>query len=782
MDLVTYKNIRRHSAQIRLSAAPFRRAHSRCDSIFEVKPLEAAAPFRNISRCCVAAGLAVCAALAEQLPTTIFSAQDGLHTTVNRILVDSRGFVWFPGSEGLARFDGNGFHMFTRADGLPTRVVSAFFERRDGTYWVAGGEHLCLFDPRSNHTRFQCESLKLGAIRTLLEDERGLWCGTQTGLWRRPASGAKSWEAVRGHEPTGAKNSSEVDKLLKDARGDVWALTHSGLFRFRSNGRVEHWSHAQGLAMDNGTALSETPGSMWAGSQTELFRFSIDPQSGVAAVADRYDRSHGLPSGYVADVRFWRGQVWAATFQGLARQLPSGRWQAVELDPNLRGFPMNILAIDALGNLWAGTDSAGAVRISGSGLSSFSESEGLGVRKVWAVFEDRQGNLIAVTKDEDHYFLNRFDGNRFQPVRLNAPLGIDFAWSWSQIVVHSRSGDWWLGTGNGLLRYPHGVEAAPSLLGKEGLPRSGNIFRVFEDSRGAIWVSICAMSDNRLYRRDPATGRFERFGEADGLPPLHLYHNVPSALAEDRNGAIWIGMWTGGLVRYRNGRFQQFASSSGAPRQGVRTLLVDGQGRVWIGSNAEGLLRIEDPSAEHPVFSAYTRSSGLSSDTISALAEDLDGRIYLAGDGSVDRLDPRAPLGTERVRRFTAEDGLRAGDWPTYHGDISGNRHSPLDQINPANVKDLALKWVFPITHYVLEVTPVVIDGVMFVTGPNQVYALDARAGRTLWHYQRPRSIQRHQPWRGCAGRPRFLCHRQRAPACAAPCHRAVVVGSRDHG
>jgi ligand-binding sensor domain-containing protein len=430
-----------------------------------VKPLDAAVPFWNVFRCCVAAGLAVCAALAEQLPSTVFSSQDGLHTTVSSILVDSKGLVWFPGSEGLARFDGNGFHIFTPADGLPTRVVSAVLERRDGTYWVAGGEHLCLFDPRSNHTRFLCESPKLGAIRALLEDERGLWCGTQTGLWRRPASGAKPWKFAPALESSDAKHSIEVGKLLKDARGDVWALTHSGLFRFRLDGRVEHWDRTQGLAMDNGTALSETPGSIWAGSQTELFRFHIEPHSGAAVIADRYGRLHGLPSGYVGDVRFWRGQVWAATFQGLARQLPSGRWQAVELDPNVRGFPMNILAIDALGNLWAGTDSGGAIRISGSGFSSFSESEGLGVRKVWAVFEDRQGNLMVVTKDEDRYFLNRFDGYRFHPVRLNAPSGIAFGWSWSQIAVHSRTGDWWLATGDGLLRYPHGVEAAPSLLG-----------------------------------------------------------------------------------------------------------------------------------------------------------------------------------------------------------------------------------------------------------------------------------------------------------------------------
>jgi PQQ-dependent dehydrogenase (methanol/ethanol family) len=80
------------------------------------------------------------------------------------------------------------------------------------------------------------------------------------------------------------------------------------------------------------------------------------------------------------------------------------------------------------------------------------------------------------------------------------------------------------------------------------------------------------------------------------------------------------------------------------------------------------------------------------------------------------------------------------GDWPSYHGDIGGNRHSRLDQINTANVKSLAIRWIYPIDHFNLEVTPVVVDGVMYVTGPNQVFALDAQSGRTIWHYQRPRS------------------------------------------
>ena len=82
----------------------------------------------------------------------------------------------------------------------------------------------------------------------------------------------------------------------------------------------------------------------------------------------------------------------------------------------------------------------------------------------------------------------------------------------------------------------------------------------------------------------------------------------------------------------------------------------------------------------------------------------------------------------------------KSGDWPTYHGNTTGNRHSALNEINTTNVRNLQLKWVFPIDHQVLEVTPVVVDGVMYVTGPNQVFALDARAGRTIWHYKRSRS------------------------------------------
>ena len=80
------------------------------------------------------------------------------------------------------------------------------------------------------------------------------------------------------------------------------------------------------------------------------------------------------------------------------------------------------------------------------------------------------------------------------------------------------------------------------------------------------------------------------------------------------------------------------------------------------------------------------------------------------------------------------------GDWPTYHGQLGGNRYSALDRITPGNVGQLAPRWIFPIPNARhLEVTPVVADGIMYVTNVNAAWALDAATGREIWHFERPR-------------------------------------------
>jgi len=78
-------------------------------------------------------------------------------------------------------------------------------------------------------------------------------------------------------------------------------------------------------------------------------------------------------------------------------------------------------------------------------------------------------------------------------------------------------------------------------------------------------------------------------------------------------------------------------------------------------------------------------------------------------------------------------------NWASYNGDYTGRRYSALREINPTNAQQLRAAWVFhPGNAQNLEVTPVVVRGMMYVTSANDVFALDARTGRQLWHYHRP--------------------------------------------
>ncbi len=91
--------------------------------------------------------------------------------------------------------------------------------------------------------------------------------------------------------------------------------------------------------------------------------------------------------------------------------------------------------------------------------------------------------------------------------------------------------------------------------------------------------------------------------------------------------------------------------------------------------------------------------------------------------------------------RPTSWGAPQPGDWRTYNGSDSGNRFSLLGQITTANVATLKLKWVFPLQYFGLETTPLAADGMLYVTGPNQVVAIDAQTGGLVWQYSRSPSV-----------------------------------------
>jgi len=103
--------------------------------------------------------------------------------------------------------------------------------------------------------------------------------------------------------------------------------------------------------------------------------------------------------------------------------------------------------------------------------------------------------------------------------------------------------------------------------------------------------------------------------------------------------------------------------------------------------------------------------------------------ITLAAQGAAPQVTPQDLL-----------DGLKdPGKWLTYGGDYNGHRHSPLAQITPENVGQLTAQWTFQTgTLGSFQTTPLVIDGIIYATGYNNLaWAIDARTGRPIWRYRR---------------------------------------------
>lgn len=101
-----------------------------------------------------------------------------------------------------------------------------------------------------------------------------------------------------------------------------------------------------------------------------------------------------------------------------------------------------------------------------------------------------------------------------------------------------------------------------------------------------------------------------------------------------------------------------------------------------------------------------------------------------------DRIHILRPA-AEKFREATSQS-----DWTSYNGNTNANRYSPLKQITPQNIYRVAPKWIFSLEGATPrgETTPVVVQGIMYVTSGNECWALDAGAGREIWHFQRPRT------------------------------------------
>jgi ligand-binding sensor domain-containing protein/signal transduction histidine kinase len=656
------------------------------------------------------------AAYAERLPIKTYTTADGLaQNDVTRIVRDSRGFLWFCTEEGLSRFDGYTFTNYTTADGLPHPIVRSFLETRSGVYWIGTYYGVCRFNPkgrppsasgrpsqgaeidnqRTTHDERQTTDdpmfvlysptgdSKTGTVNMLLEDREGvIWVGAGRGLYRLDQTNGE-WR-LRGIEiglPREVENDTRVRALVEDRHGDLWIGAGSGLYRRSPDGRTERYNTVQGLpANDVLTLLMDANGHLWVGTRGGLAEIALEPGTRQPGITHVYTVKDGLPNPNTRSLfQSSTGQLWVGSSTALAEFVPETGADGSQFRHYLSELVLSNLFVQALtedrdGNLWIGTDN-GALKLARNGFTTYTEADGLGESRVSSLFESNAGDLSGMTLFSSMTPLSWFDGKRFRAIRPRIPPRLTyFGWGWHQLTLQDQAGEWWLPTGQGLVRYPKFnhvkqlATTAPKAIytTRDGLV-SNDIFRLYEDSRGDIWIATFTEARSGLTRWERATETFHHYGEADGLLPKVP---IPHAFTEDRAGNLWIGFGdTDSLARFSGGRFTLFTSEQGLPAGSIYDLYLDHAGRLWIASTTGGLARLDDPSAERPRFITYTTAQGLSSNTINCITEDRHGRLYVGTARGLDRLDPE----TGRVKPFTTADGLISGEVQVSFRDRKGD-------------------------------------------------------------------------------------------------------------
>ena len=597
-----------------------------------------------------------------KLPIKIYSTEDGLpRNTVRRVIADPRGLVWFCTPEGLSRFDGSYFTNYGMADGLPAAQVNDLLITRSGRYWVATSAGLARFEPTaqgsSRFLTYRAPDIQLQQVNSLFQDKDGaMWVATTSGVYRmrNPETGvADKLEAI---EPL---RGIAALCLTQGADGSLWIGAAQGIIRRTSSGALQNYGVTEGLPPRPVTALViDAQQRVWAATEDGLCVMSASAEGyRLLHVLKRRDGLAGTR--VLALHQSHDGPIWAAGFNGLSEVFPSMDGRAPEIRSfegraNLRGEIIYSVAEDPFHNLWLGTFQSGAMKVLHSGFQSYSQLDGLGGSPVLGFFEDLKGRLHAVNGRSQ--VISRFEDGAFvsaQP-RYGAEI-TNLGMRRGQIAFQDHAGDWWIATFNGLYRFTGASsiedlrDHAPAEIYTEGqgLP-SHRIFRVFEDSTGDIWVATSPAGLSKWERHKKSLRHFASV--------RRLEATQVNGFAEDQEGNLWISM-RDGLAVYREKKFEFLGREQGLPASAMTCILIDSSGRLWFGTEKDGIGRVDRPGAAQWRIQMYSTADHLSSNSIESLVEDRSGWIYVATSRGLDRLSSQ----TGQIRAYGHAEGLAHG-------------------------------------------------------------------------------------------------------------------------
>lgn len=614
----------------------------------------------------------------EQLSVKKYTIADGLaRDFVNRIRQDSHGYIWFCTTEGISRFDGYTFANYGLSDGLPHRIVSDVLETRNGEYLFATQGGIVQLDlERTDPASSQFVAILLDAgddasrsVTRLVEDPDGsIWAGTAGGLFRLSKTEGR-WRSERIKTEIDGKKDvdlTSINTLLIDRSGILWVgSAQLGVFRRRTDGTFDRFTEKNGLAQ-NGISdiFQDKSGRVWIGTGNGLTLLVDDPTPGENVAERVYLERDGLLTNFIETIfESSDGRIWVGTRGGLnllnEPRANSGRsFIGYTPENGLQHVRITTIMEDTDRNLWLGAESGGAVKMPLVGFTSYFGADGLGTARITQILSGPNNEPYFLTTRSGSLtppIINRFDGrsmvNETPPSLENSTL----SWGWNDLIAYDdKAGEWWIGTASGVYRYSaRGDLSSASLLKvytvADGLD-DNYIFRVWLDAERNVWIStIGGDSHTIVHRLSRETGQITTFDIID-----KTIESAATAFADGNDDSVWIGLYSGGLLRYKNGKMSRLTSAEGVPIGFVRDLFVDSKKRLWICTSIGGVGRIDDISVEKPAITSMTVRDGLSSDQVTSAIEDSFGRIYFGTGRGIDRFDPDSG----RMQHFTTADGL----------------------------------------------------------------------------------------------------------------------------
>ncbi|MCQ6956364.1 hybrid sensor histidine kinase/response regulator [Mucilaginibacter aquariorum] len=620
--------------------------------------------------------------------------------SIQCILKDSYGFMWFGTQDGLNRYDGYRYlvykHLARDPGSLPANNVQAICEDSQGNVWVGtrlGG--LSRYDRRSERfTTFKHDpkvktSLVSNIITCLFADAAGnLWVGTEEGLDLIKKGSAVFEHFTHSPGQANSLSSPAVHAVYEDKYHQLWVGTAEGLSRFDAGKR-----QFTRFLSDNriNTLTGDEQGNLWIGTAKGLKSYNHDgsfksytnetgpaPDNGNSPVYALAPDGHGV---------LWVGTNTTLQLFDIKRRvfIPVNSKES----RNLPNDGIYSLFDDRKGGLWIGTSSVGVLQYN-KNYNIFpsynAKEEGLPSARniIRGITADKKGNLYLAT-DAGLEVVEQQTGRIRNYVHQPGVAGSIATNSTATVLMDRANTSVWIGTySEGLERfdiktrtfhhYPVGETA--------GRISARAVYALLEGRDGRIWIGTDKGGVNVL---DPATGNILRI-KNNVKDPGSLGDNSIEALYEDRQGNVWMGGYTNGVSVFHpsTGLFTRITTANSALTSDVISFFhEDAKGRMWIGT-MEGGLNVIDKKTK--AISAYTEENGLVNNTVNYIAEDHQGYLWISTLRGITRFDPEK----KTFRNFTRSNGIRNMEFNFGSGAILPGGRIAFGGINGYNLVDPA--------------------------------------------------------------------------------------------